>query len=370
MGQQQGAACREKLALVDTLLPQLEAYRLAKPWWLSRALFRRVAERRATRMVRRPLLRDDPGIHARLAGIGHGSGVRLRLLYLVNALECLLASPRRCTVMPPLAACSAIAVRGSRSATGGALIARNFDYLPLVQPMYSLRESRPTGRFRSLDFTLAPLAGAVDGINESGLCITYDYGFAIDDARGSGPPISSAISAALERTATVSEAARLIMSRPRWGGGLLMLADAEGDIASLELSTTRCELRRPATGEDIIYHTNAYSTAAMQAVQVSADAIFTLRARAPLRDQRPLDSSVHRDARFAELTARRQRFGWDELTAIMSDHGPPDNANSHGLCVHSDYWNTTACMQLEPQRRKFRIDYAPTCRAKFQEFEI
>jgi hypothetical protein len=301
--------------------------------------------------------------------------VRLRLLYLVNALECLMASPRRCTVIPPLGACSAVAVRGRRSATGGALIARNFDYLPLVQPLYTLRESRPVGRYRSLDFTMAPLAGAVDGVNEQGLCITYDYGFAIDDAEGSGPPISASISAALERCTTVTEAVELIRSRPRWGGGLLMLADSEGDIASLELSTTCSELRRPADGADLLFHTNAFCTKPMQGVQVSPEALFTSRAPAALRNQRPLDSSAWRDARFIELLARRERFGWDELTEVMSDHGPVNGSDaegngSHGLCVHSDYWNTTACLQLEPRRCCMRVAYGPTCRAVFQEFSL
>ena len=59
----------------------------------------------------------------------------------------------------------------------------------------------------------------------------------------------------------------------------------------------------------------------------------------------------------------------------MSDHGPvhDDSAGAngnHGLCVHSEYWNTTACLQLEPQRRSMRIAYGPTCRAVFQEFAL
>mgnify|MGYP002527445259 CR=1 FL=1 len=60
------------------------------------------------------------------------------------------------------------------------MVARNFDYLPLVQPFYLLRESRPTGKLRALEFTTAPLAGAVDVMNQQGLCITYDYCFTID----------------------------------------------------------------------------------------------------------------------------------------------------------------------------------------------
>jgi hypothetical protein len=378
MGFEQGRACREKLRLIDGLLPQLEGFRLARPRWLPYRLFCRVAESRARRMVRRPMLRGDAEIHARLEGIGIGSGTRLGLLYLVNALECLMASPSRCTIMPPLGACSAVAVRGRRSTTGGPLIARNFDYLPLVQPLYTLRESRPTGKFRSLDFTLAPLAGAVDGINERGLAVTYDYGFTIDDIRAAGPPISASISAALAQTATVGDAARLIMSRPRWGGGLLMLADAEGDIASLELSTTRAELRRPAPGEDVLCHTNAFCTTSMQAVQISPDAVFTSRAPLALRNKRPLDSSRLRDARFIELLARHERFGWDELTAIMSDHGPTDGdggsdqaaPNGHGLCVHSDYWYTTAALQLNPRERTMRVAYSSACQATFRAFRI
>ena len=54
-------------------------------------------------------------------------------------------------------------MRGSRTADGAPVIARNFDYLPLVQPYYVTRESAPRDGFRSLEFTMASLAGAVDG---------------------------------------------------------------------------------------------------------------------------------------------------------------------------------------------------------------
>ena len=360
MGLQQGAACRDKLLLIDGLLPQLEAFRLAQPWWLSYGLFRRAAEGRATRMVRRPLLRDDPEIHARLAGISQGSGVRLRLLYLINALECLLASPRRCTVMPPLAACSAVAVRGSRSATGGPLIARNFDYLPLVQPTYTLRESRPTGRFRTLDFTMAPLAGAVDGLNERGVCITYDYGFAIDDAQGNGPPIS----------ASITTAAGTYGDRKRRGPADYVAAAAGWRAASCwptpreTLPRSRFRPRGANCGVPRRAKTSFITPTPFTPRRCRECKSRPRRFSRPAPRRRCATSgrSIRRLARrpFRRTSgpALAAAFGWEELTAIMSDHGPPGSANGHGLCVHSDYWNTTACIQLEPQRRKFRIDYA------------
>ena len=68
------------------------------------------------------------------------------------------------------------------------MVARNFDYLPLIQPYYLIRESRPQGRLRAFEFTTAPLVGAVDGMNEAGLCITYNYGFTTDVLEHHGLP--------------------------------------------------------------------------------------------------------------------------------------------------------------------------------------
>src|SRR5437773_9450288 len=79
----------------------------------------------------------------------------------------------------------------------------------------------------------------------------------------------------LQRCATVVEAADRISSRPRWGGGILMLADASGDIASLELSNTRSQLRLPSDASDVLFHTNAFFTEKMKEVELAANAYYT-----------------------------------------------------------------------------------------------
>ena len=76
------------------------------------------------------------------------------------------------------------------------MIARNFDYLPLIQPFYLMREVDPKDGLRSLDFTCAPLAGAVDGLNEAGLCITCNYAYVTDAPTYAGT-MSMAIADAL-----------------------------------------------------------------------------------------------------------------------------------------------------------------------------
>ena len=107
-------------------------------------------------------------------------------------------------------------MHGARTTTGEPMLARNFDYLRLVQPFYFIRDSRPQGGYRALEFTTAPMVGTVDGINEHGLAITFNYAF-VKDRPKSAVPISMGITAALATCRTAVEAAEQIAKRPRWG---------------------------------------------------------------------------------------------------------------------------------------------------------
>ena len=367
MGRAQGVGVRESIREASVLLRSLEAFRLRQPGWLPYPAYGRLAEWKARRFLARAL-RDRPGMRERLAGLADGAGVRPGTISLFNAMEPLLSAVGGCTACP--GACSAVAVRGKRSAIGEPIVARNFDYLPLVQPLYMIRECRPDGRLRSLEFTTAPLVGAVDGVNEAGLCVAYDYAFATDEPAVPSPPISMAIAEALGECRTTAEAAERIAATPRWGGGLLMLCDAGGDVASLELSSTRSRLRRPRAGEDALFHTNAYSDPHMREVQIAADAVYTDAAPLPLRG-RPLHrSSSRRDRRFRELLAGGTAFDADALAALMADHGPDDLPADDTPCVHGSYWNTTACLQFFPRSRRVRVSYSHACRARYREVRL
>jgi len=366
MGRIQGETLRDKIIAARAALARLEAFRLDQPWWMPFGAYRWFAERTAHNVLAEPLARDFPALHERLAGIAAGAGLNLQSLYLMNALEPLLSRVRGGTVVPSLGACTAVAVSAARSGIGEPIVAKNFDYLPLVQPFYTMRESRPRDRLRSLDFTVAPLAGAIDGLNEAGLCITNNYAYTTDVAAPSGT-ISMVITEALERCATVGEAADWIKSRPRWGAGLLMLADAAGDMASLELSSTRASVRRPASGGDLLFHTNKFACPEMREVEVDKSAVFTDRAPKPLRGRRVQLSAETRDARLAELLGRAGPLGPDELATILSDHGPDHTPGDFTLCVHSAYWNTTACLQFLPKSRRVRVDFGNACQARYED---
>lgn len=369
MGRAQGDAICGLVRQVPRVLRGIEAIRMRKPWWMPWPMFRRIAGSQARRMIEPALIDSFADARDRLHGIADGARAPAEGLYLLNALEPMMSSVRECIVTPPLGGCSAVAIRGGRSVTGEPIVAHNFDYLPIVQSFYFLRESRPSGRLRSLDFTVAPMCGAVDGINEKGLCITYNYAYAVDHETPSGS-ISMAVSEALERCSSVSEAADWIVSRPRWGAGVLMLADGDGDIASLELSASRTCLRRPAAGCDFLFHTNCYSTDQMRTVEVDPNAVFTDKAPTPLRGQRVLTSSVCRNQRFAELLDARPILDADDVAAVMSDHGAEGEPSCDSICMHSDYWFTTACLQFFPRSRRIRVAYNTACRAEYETFEL
>jgi len=373
MGAAQGIGMRQKLHQCRQILSRLDPFLRRKPWWLPYESYKKLSQRKAKRFLAGPLQKQFPEIKERLHGIAEGAELNPIELYLYNSLDALISSVTHMIVIPPLSGCSAVAVRGGKSASGEPVIARNFDYLPIVQPIYAIRECHPSGKYRSLEFTTAPLCGTLDGVNERGLCITYNYAYVADRPSGA-PTISMVISQALSVCSNVTEAAEFIAKTPRWGGGLLMLADETGDLASLELSNTRSRLRRPADNEDLLFHSNAFHTEEMREVQVSDRAVFSHKAPVALQGHRVLESSECRNCRFRELLSRGNSFGTEELSEVMSDHGADGEPSLNTICKHSSYWNTTASLQLFPASRSMRVAFDFTCQARdkglYEEFRL
>ena len=368
MGLAQGAALRDKVHGARRMLRDLEVFRMRQPFGIPYFVYRWLAERKARALLGPALSQHHPSMATRLAALADGAGISLASVQLINLFEPMLSSATEITAPP--GACSAVAVRGRRSATGEPIIARNFDYLPITQPFFILRQCRPHHGFGSIDFTTAPLGGALDGVNERGLCVTYDYAFPADRPPSPAPSISMIISETLERCSTVAEAIQWISSRPRWGGALLMLADADGDIASLELSNTRVQARRPEPGQDLLFHSNAFGLPEMKEVEIPRDAVFSNRAPVSMRGRRLHESAETRDARLAALVKERETFTAEELARLMSDHGPTGAPDSQTVCVHGSYWFTTASMQYFPKSRRMNVAYSTACQARYETFEL
>jgi hypothetical protein len=368
MGHLQGQALAGRIAGCRDALRDLEPFRLLQPRWLPYSLFLRSAAKRAQGTLADVVKREAPTAHARLAGIAAGSGARAEDLWLLQTLEALLGSVGDAADQAPIGACSAVWLDESRSPVGEPFVAHNYDYAKIVQPYLIVRESRPVGGFRSLELTVAPLSGALDGLNEAGLAITYNYGLSTEPARPN-PTISMRIAETLAKAESVETAVESLEMCTRWGGGLLMVADANGEAASLELTSSRQGVNRPG-GDGMLLHTNKYHLKETIESEVSEDAVFNDHAPRSLRGEHVLDSPKTREARLRELITLAGRLDLDVLQVIMADHGGDETGNLNTICMHSEYLGTSACIQCLPRSRTMRVSVGPACRPAFSDYSL
>ena len=151
---------------------------------------------------------------------------------------------------------------------------------------------------------------------------------------------------------------------------MLMLADASGDLASVELSNTRAGVRRPAAGTDWLLFTNVCLCPETCAVQVSESVAWSERAPSPLRGGLVLQPHAKRSRRIEQLVRNQSRLGPDELAVIMADHGPTGVPDGASPCVHTDYFKTTASLQWFSARRCVRVSYSTACTAQYVEIAL
>ncbi len=366
-GHAQGEAMAETIRESAEAIHQLEAFQLQSPWWLPYRAFVGFADWRAERALRTGLSAELPEVWDRLIALSRGSGVSLRRLTLLNALEPVL-SDLSGGVTGLEAGCSAVAVGPDRSGGHGAILAHNFDYLPLVQRFYCIRDERPDNGFRSLQFSMAPMAGAVDGINETGLAVTFNYAYATDQDRPA-PTISMRLAEVLTRCRTVQDACDYLTHSSRWGSGLIMLADADGATASLELTPTRHFIRH-GSPRGIVTHANRVCGESTSAVQLGTNAVHGNRSPRELRGHRVHSSSESREQALSDIEQNNILLNPDTLAKQMANHGPAESPSRLTLCMHSDYWYTTACIQLLPETRRLRVSYSTACQALYTEFVI
>lgn len=360
-----GQAMAEMICESAEAIHELEAFRLQSPWWIPYRAFVMLADYRAERAVRGGLANELPEAWARLEAMSQGSGVSLGRLALLNAMEPVL-SDLTGSVTGLEAGCSAVAVGARRSGGHGAILAHNFDYLPLVQRFYCIREERPDNGLRSLQFSIAPMAGTVDGINEAGLAVTMNYAYVTDKGRPA-PTISMRLAETLTHCRTVLEACDYLTHSSRWGGGLIMLADANGATGSVELTPTQHFVRH-GSPDGIITHANRVCGNPTLAVQLPANAIHGARSPRALRGHRVHSSSENRELALREIEQQAAPLDPDTLAERMANHGPAELPSELTLCVHSDYWHTTACVQLLPETRRLRVSYSTACKARYTDF--
>ena len=216
LGFDQGAACAELLRATRA------AQRLREPTALG-----------SDAAIARDLRRHFPRQAEVLAGMSAAAGVPRSWLERMLARE--LAD-----VEPASAGAFALAAAGNLAA-GAGLVARS------LAGEWIVRRRRPEGGFRSVEITRPWLGSALAGVNERGLAAVAlaARGAAAGECAAPGVLL---IQDCLERFESLDAALEWCIGRPGGGAATLLLADATGEVAGVEIAAVARRVLRPAEG--------------------------------------------------------------------------------------------------------------------------
>jgi hypothetical protein len=150
--------------------------------------------------------------------------------------------------------CSTVVIEPTRSATGGTIFGRNFDWLPTkgITDHTLVVVYKGEGKRAFAAVTVSPITGVISGMNDAGLSVTINeihLRKSKDKAEFNwkGVALLFAFRRVLEECATVAEAEKLLREMPRTTTCCLTLCDKTGG-AVFEITPTNLEVRSPENG--------------------------------------------------------------------------------------------------------------------------
>ena len=154
---------------------------------------------------------------------------------------------------PMAAACSTITLPGSAARDHVARFGRNLEFrsLGVADKFSTVFVYKPEGRFKFASVGWPGMIGVLSGMNEHGLALAN-----MEVSRGvrvpGAMPYTLLYRMVLERCRTVAEAIDLVERTPRQTANNLMLMDASGDRAVLEITPDSVTVRRAADTQPLI----------------------------------------------------------------------------------------------------------------------
>jgi hypothetical protein len=355
MGRQQGRVLAEvaRRGLGEVIFENDRIDQI-KPRLLPRAAFLAAGKWLAGRTIPRDVERYYPRQYSRFLGIADGAGLDIDHIWMTLLME------QRAQASLRMPACTTFALTEDRTTFAQPVIARVFDLPAETKPFNTLRWDRPTDGIGSMQVTFPQLAGSHTGVNEHGLCIAYNLGYPRDDS-GCRTSITLIVQELLEEYRTVSDAIDRIKRSPRAGGALLTLADAKGQIAAVELTSTQTAVRYPDDG--CVINSNHYQSDLTR----PTDTAFGQYAWPwQYRDRHWIGpSSLARLERASLRLRERRRWDIDGLIAIMADHGETGVGSDMTICRHAPPYETTLAAILLPNRRTMLIAPGQACCQSF-----
>jgi isopenicillin-N N-acyltransferase-like protein len=187
--------------------------------------------------------RVSPEHLAEIRAMAQASGVEPRQMLLAH---CFLD-------LSPMTACSTVTLPASASPDGVARFGRNLDFpsFDVADKLSIVQIDRPQGRNAFMAVGWPGMVGVLSGMNEHGLTVAnmeVDRGMRLPTAM----PYILLYRTVLEQCGTTDEAIELIRKTPRQTANNLMVMDAQGERAVIEITPEKVHVRRAPEAESLI----------------------------------------------------------------------------------------------------------------------
>jgi isopenicillin-N N-acyltransferase-like protein len=280
-----------------------------------------------------------PHYIAELEGIAEGAGVAFERVFLSHCEELWesAAWPRGCTDL---------VARGCATADGSTLVAHTNDLSPRVENDLVILQVQAGDDPEFLGVSVAGL-GYSAGFNAAGISMTGNE-LANNDIRPGVPRLLVVRSILAARR--LGEALDACLLPQRASSYNNVVADAHGEVYSMEGSATDCE---PIYIEDdLLAHANHYVSPAMRRFEA---------------DRNDIGSSVYRHNRARRLLQEnRGRLSPELFQALLADHaGYPASICKHGLESV-----TVFSLIVNLNERRAWIGRGRPCRTTYHEYRL
>ncbi len=360
MGFNQGMQFRDAMTGFFGTLERSEAFAISRPPMFPTRAYFGYRARRAISELLPDIQTHYPNQKRKIDGMAKGSGLAEPLFYLAAAQELSLDG-----MSYRLGACTALGVAPERFAMNEPAVIKNYDGPVEFQPFYVTQRSRPEEGAENISVSIAGLVGCHDGMNRHGLVLSSNYASGTDLPKVM-VPTSILMQETLERCRTTEEAVGFLERSRRGSGALILVADAEGHLASVELSPNFSGVREPENG--VVINTNQYRSPELKPYDIPRNAYYTNRNVRALRGLRIHESSELRYERVEMLLSELDTVSPRDLVGIFADHGEGGRGSENTLCRHGGYYWTTCSMMFLPASRRMLVTYGNPCNSTYTEF--
>lgn len=362
MGTMQGEQCKkiiqesEKFLNNNPFIKQL-LHDIIKPNLLIQSL------KKIAGMTAFPTLYKEREVYDRLKGIADGAGVALELISFCQIMEILLNQP-----LYSIGACTTLGITDKFYIHRGPVVLKNFDYIKGFEKFIILRRSEPGRGYKSIELTFAQMGGCHTGMNEKGLCISYNYGLSREGIKLK-LPYTLIFQKCLEKFDNTSDVINFLLDQKFSHSCIVTVADLANNIKVIELSPEHKAIREIVDGRYTVA-TNFFITPKMQEYDLPHDAFYSQLLPKEIRGIRIHRSNEIRYNQALEMIRKRKKVSLRYLFSVLKDHTPGTDGDDDSICRHSDFFNTQASMVMLPAYKTVYVSIGNPCKTKYKKFKI